>query len=338
MLNINDIEKTFIDLSNEFEADNVDSWPVTLNGPYMDHETPLRTASHMIKINAYLYKKQNNNLYKFRLEKLFLLLEELTDSFETLIFRKTKDKDSMNGLIGPAWLIEGLHYAYEVTKNEKYLDAAENVYKSFEFNTEEVVWYFKNDSGEYVLDPTFNHQLWFATQALKLRCENGQAFLEKFIPRIKIDKGIIFHLTPLNTRFSPEGMRQFLRYIKYRNKLTEKSVSYHAFNLIAICNCYRLTKNNPVWQSKNFSLLQNLRVSESMFNIIATSKYGLSYNPQTPAYLMFGHFFSNDTAQDYIKSYQEQFSNFLAHEISPEDALLRIRNYEFIDYLDCQND
>lgn len=338
MFNFNDIEKTFIDLSNEFLDSNVDSWPVTFNGPYMDHESPLRAASHMIKINAFLYKKLQDEVYITRLEKLVFLVKELTNGFETLIFRKTKDKDSMNGLIGPAWLLEGLHYAYEVTNEKIYLNYAKHVYKSFKFNTEESVWYFKNDSQKYVVDPTFNHQLWFATQALKLGCKNGEVFLEKFIPQIKINKGIIFHLTPLNTSYTKEGARQFLRYLKYKNKLVEKSVSYNAFNLLAICNCYKLTKDNVVWQSNNFKLLQKLKVSESIFNIILNSKYGLSYNPQTPAYLMFGRYFSNEITKDYEKNYQKRFSGILTHEISPENVLLKIRNYEFIDFLDCLND
>lgn len=338
MFNYKDIEKTFIDLSNEFVDSNVDSWPVTFNGPYMDQESPLRAASHMMKINGFLYKKLEDEVYIERLEKLFFLIKKLTNGFETLIFRKTKDKDSMNGLIGPAWLLEGLHYAYEVTDDKMYLNCAKDIYSSFKFNSNEAIWYFKNDSQNYVVDPTFNHQLWFATQALKLGCKNGEVFLEKFIPQIKINKGVIFHLTPLNTSYTKEGARQFLRYVKYRSKLVPKSVSYNAFNLLAICNSYRLTKNNIVWQSNNFKLLKRLRFSESMFNIILNSEYGLSYNPQTPAYLMFGKYFSNEITQDYTKLYQKQFSGVLTHEINPEDVLLRIRNYEFIDFLDCQND
>jgi len=337
MSNLKNIKKIFVDLSVELQAGNVEYWPETENGPYKDKETPLRTLSHLLKINSYLFKETGDVEYKVRASQLLLLAKDLTSDFTELIFREKKGKDSSNGLIGPAWLLEGLLHAGKNFQDPVYEDAAIKVYALFEFDKKNKVWLFP-DKNKMVIDPTFNHQLWFATQAMKLGCKNAELFLTHFIPKIKIHNGVIFHLTPLSIGFNVESLRQYLRYLKYRNKLIIKSTAYNAFNLLALSDCYLLNKELDVWTSKNFEKLKELNISDKYFKVLNDSPYGLSYNPQTPAYMLFGTLFKHDIKKSYLSHYKNQYSALLTNEINPEDMLLKIRNYEYISYLEICND
>jgi hypothetical protein len=337
MPNLNYIKKTFADLSVELQAANVESWPETENGPYKDKETPLRILSHLLKINSYLFKETGELVYKERANQLLLLAKELTSDFTVLIFREKKGKDSSNGLIGPSWLLEGLLHGFKNFQDPAYENAAIKVYSLFEFDKKDKVWLFP-DKKKMVIDPTFNHQLWFATQGMKLGCKNAELFLAHFIPRIKIYNGVIFHLTPLSIGFNIESLRQYLRYLKYKTKLVEKSIAYNAFNLMALSECYLQNKNLGIWSSKNFAKLKEININNQYFKVLSDSQYGLSYNPQTPAYMLFGTLFKDDIKVTYLSYYNDKFSDLLTHEICPKDMLLKIRNYEYIAYLEICND
>jgi hypothetical protein len=336
MPNLKDIKNILVSVSNELQANSVQHWPVTKNGPYEDLETPLRTLSHLLKINAYLYKSTNEGKYKDRAEKLLILAKSLTEDFTTLIFRVKEGKDSSNGLIGPAWLLEGLLHAYKNIGDDEYKISAKKVYSLFRFDVKHLVWSFP-DNGAYSLDPTFNHQLWFAAQALKLGCKNAKLFLEHFIPRMKVNDGVIFHLTPLRTDISMEGARQYVRFLKYKKLLSEKSKAYNAFNLLALSECFLVDKNLSAWGSKNFKKLFDVDISPEFFNVIKKSKYGMAYNPQAPAYIIFGELFQEHIKNNYITQHEVCFSNFLTHEIKEHDNLLKIRNYEYITLLEFLN-
>ncbi|WP_394193707.1 hypothetical protein [Pseudoalteromonas atlantica] len=333
MLNLKNVKKILDSLSLDLQADNVEQWPKTENGPYSDPETPLRVLSHLLKINSYLYQSTGENKYEARAKGLFSLAKIITDDFAVLVFRNKEGKDSSNGLIGPAWLLEGLIHANKNFGDDVYLNAAKKVYSQFHFDEQHRVWSFP-EKGEYILDPTFNHQLWFATQGLKLGCKNSISFLENFIPRIKINKGVIFHLTPLRTDASIEGLRQYIRFLKYKNSLNEKSVAYNAFNLLALSECYLVDKSLNVWSNNNFKKLLKLDINSQYFDVLKKSKYGLSYNPQAPAYITFGKLFQDKIKNDYLKQHKVSFSKLLTHEINPSDNLLKIRNYEYITLLE----
>jgi len=337
MPNLKNLKKVFVDLSVELQAGNVGAWPETENGPYKDKETPLRILSHLLKINSYLFKETGEVEYKERAKQLLLLANDLTFDFTVLIFREKKGKDSSNGLIGPAWLLEGLLHAHKNIEDPAYENAAIKVYSLFEFDKKNKVWLFP-DKNKMVIDPTFNHQLWFATQAMKLGCKNAELFLAHFIPKIKIYNGVVFHLTPLNVGFNVESLRQYLRYLKYRNKLIIKSTAYNAFNLLALSDCYLQNEKLDVWTSKNFKKLKELNIDDKYFKVLNDSQYGLSYNPQTPAYILFGTLFKQGVKENYLSHYTKEYSDLLTNEINPEDMLLKIRNYEYISYLEILND
>jgi hypothetical protein len=337
MSNLKNINNTFVDLSFKFQAGNIASWPETENGPYKDKETPLRILSHLLKINSYLFKETGELKYRDRADKLLLAAKELTVDFTVLVFREKKGKDSSNGLIGPAWFLEGLLHAFKNLCDSVYEDAAVKVYLLFKFDKKNKIWLFP-DKNKMIIDPTFNHQLWFATQAMKLGCKNAELFLAHFIPKIKINNGVIFHLTPLSLGFNIESLRQYLRYLKYRKLLVRKSIAYNAFNLLALSDCYLENKKLPVWNSKNFNKLKGIDVSGEYFDVLKNSRYGMSYNPQTPAYMLFGSLFKVGIKEKYLSHYNQEFPDLLTNEIKPEDVLLKIRNYEYISYLEFCND
>ncbi|MEZ9740399.1 hypothetical protein AB4281_09935 [Vibrio splendidus] len=329
---------TLKELSEEFSPEKFKEWKSTFNGPYNDKESPLRTASHIMKVNSYLFTRTKDEKYFNRIYELYNLIVEMTHDLSTFEFRKKEGKDSSNGLIGPAWLMEGLISALKATNDTKFKECAIKVYQSCAFDKENLTWTFMNDHGKYVIDPTFNHQLWFATQAMKLGLDEGRAFIQHFIPKIKIDNGIIFHLTPLVTGWSSEGFRQKIRYYKYKHSLREKSLSYNAFNLHALCACYISSPDSKVWKENNFHSLRSLEFSKEVFETLLKSKYGFTYNPQAPAYLLFGKLFDTNIYDSYKASHELVFSGFTTHESNQDDILLKIRNYEYIDLLELIDD
>jgi len=159
MLNLNPVIEQLTQTSQWYDITSIHSWPNTHNGPYNDDETPLRTLAHLLKINSFLYRKTGEDHYRTRTEKLFEQASASTDAFKNLVFRISSTKDSSNGLIGAAWLIEGLQHAYNVTNMSKFHDASKQVYSCFQFSHKHSTWLFKDNSGTYVTDPTFNRNV-----------------------------------------------------------------------------------------------------------------------------------------------------------------------------------
>ena len=78
------------------------------NGPYKETETPIRSNAHICQLLAYAYKLTKEPKYELAVLKL---VKYLTQNNQYLgeynfIHRHTATKDTCNGVIGIAWVVE----------------------------------------------------------------------------------------------------------------------------------------------------------------------------------------------------------------------------------------
>src|SRR5690606_4345303 len=135
------------------------------NGPHRHQETPVRNTSHWIITFLKIYSFTNQ-------EKFLSKALQLSDVFfsasyrpydKTYWLRDHSNKDKCNGLIGQAWVLESLYELYQTTGETKYLTAALSLIDSISFDVRAGLWYTTEINGDKIeLDPTFNHQLWYA--------------------------------------------------------------------------------------------------------------------------------------------------------------------------------
>ena len=97
---------------------------LTDNGPYKDKELPLRFNCHLLIIGCFLLKKNLIKREQFiKLENFFSNLIKNNAGYGYKFRESLKSKkDTVNGLIGPAWIAECLIYAGITLKKNDYLD------------------------------------------------------------------------------------------------------------------------------------------------------------------------------------------------------------------------
>jgi len=135
-----------------------------VNGPYHNEDTAVRNSAHWITTYSYLYSITGNRQYYETAKTLseFLLKEENYGSSGSICARTDARFDHTNGLIGQAWVIEGLIAAAELFDSNLYYEKALNLFGVQHFNPYNNLWEVTDCDGTKDFDLTFNHQLWFA--------------------------------------------------------------------------------------------------------------------------------------------------------------------------------
>ena len=131
----------------------------------------------------YCYKLKKINDYKVSAEKAldYLMSQEARPYGHTFFNRDYKNGDKCNGVMGQAWPIEALVYAFEVLEEKKYLDLALEVYYKHVFDKRIGLWKRCDIDGSVVrsFDTTLNHQMWFAASAGLLSVAANDEKIEK---------------------------------------------------------------------------------------------------------------------------------------------------------------
>ena len=142
-----------------------------VNGPYRFVDTPVRNSGHWLIITSYLWKITREERYKelaFHLAN-YIVDEQKKTSSGAIECMTGERFDHLNGLIGQAWTIEALVYAYEVFRKKEYLDTAVEIFYSQKFDEKNCLWERVEITGENIgFDYTLNHQVWFACAGLML--------------------------------------------------------------------------------------------------------------------------------------------------------------------------
>lgn len=238
------------------------------NGPYNDHETPVRVSAHWIIIFNWLYNKTHEKKY---IDSIKIIAEYLYNAKETNLTyccRNKENKDHVNGTIGEAWVIEGLIEAAKCLNDDKYYELAVNIFLNHSFNEKIGCWNRMEIDGKILgFDETFNHQLWFAAAGveilsfkdnLKIR-EQVNCFLDKCIGnklfRIH-NNGLIRHYSCITDCF-----KHFIRYRKIiikdnfnnlfsKPSLKYKEEGYHYFALYGFAIIYNDFANHKIFKTR----------------------------------------------------------------------------------------
>lgn len=275
------------------------SMPPGHNGPYHDPETPVRNTSHWLItfLKAHDVSGEKQFLEAACKAAAYLCGNEARPMGATFWHRKNPEKDFCNGLIGQAWTIEALALAAKSLDDERCRRVAESVFALHPFDEWLGLWRRVNVDGSYLsLDMTFNHQLWFAaTGALLLPAEDERVeqrvmrFTDRLSENVaRYPSGLICHPLIINspTKGKVRRIKLFLKRLmrgRYprasRDRLYQKAIGYHAFNLYALALLKQQLPEHPLWQSVQMGKVLAYIETDEFIGGLEQNKYGYPYNP-----------------------------------------------------------
>ena len=258
------------------------------NGPYSDTETIIRVYSHWAILLLKVFQITGKNQYKDRAIEFinYFFSNDARPYGFTFHHRNKKKKDKCNGLIGQAWTIEALIYAYEVLGNNKYKGLAEEVFLLHKFNNTIGFWRKREIDGTNLwFDMTFNHQLWFAMIGALIPNQTIKQQVNRFMDRL--DNNIWIHQNGLIRHFILAGVttpiylakKSLLNRNINKNYLYEKEIGYHAFNCYALSVLKEKYPNQQFWGSNTFMKIMDYIISDEHLSVSEKNKYGFPYNP-----------------------------------------------------------
>ncbi len=282
------------------------------NGPYNDPETPVRNKGHWLITLGWDFQVTGDSKFKNITKSLAgdLFNHESRTHGYSFYHRFSKGRDNCNGLIGQAWTLESLAYASLITEDPKYVELAEEVFFQHTFNSECGLWNRLEIDGTILsIDPTFNHQLWFAACASLLKGKKHQEINERVICFLNfldenltiLDNGLIYHsienqligkqFDSLDKLYLKETTKRLLHSLgfgkwkinetrrQFKERMIYKSIGYHQFNMYAFAMLKESVPDHPFWKSPEFKRLVDFLVSDEFKNRISDNIYGYPYNP-----------------------------------------------------------
>ncbi|KKQ42344.1 MAG: Archaeal glycosylation protein Q [Microgenomates group bacterium GW2011_GWC1_37_8] len=258
------------------------------NGPYNDEDTAVRNSAHWLMTYGYMYEitKQRRYLQAAKLLANFLQKSALRPFGYTFECRRTAAKDRCNGLIGQAWVIESLVNAGKLLHDISLIRLAIKIFWIHPFNTRHGLWHRVEITGKKLsLDPTLNHQIWFAAAASQIGDQNINTrvnqFLNKLVSNFEIDnQGLIYH--PILNLIKPKifGMDINIPVSGYEHqKYLTKSIGYHAFNLYALALLKQNYSSHNFWEHENLKTALEYSLSPAYQQALINNIYGYPYNP-----------------------------------------------------------
>ena len=281
------------------------------NGPYDEIETPARNTGHWLILFAFAYKETSSRKYYDAMTKCAkaLISKDLLPHGVNIWHRDSKVSDSTNGLIGPAWTIESLAVASQVTGNLVYVKHALEIYNAHHFSSSRSVWHRATLTGrKRRIDQTFNHQLWFAAASSKLlwfdelEIQHVRRDIQVFMDNLYVNLttypcGLIYHAIPkkldLKSRVGSYSRNLYANFkgfllsyqlseksLKRDYDLYWKSIGYHSFNLQAFCCLYESEfRKHEFWNSILFDKIKEFSDSPEFYQLLRLEKdFGFDYN------------------------------------------------------------
>lgn len=262
------------------------------NGSYHDPETPIRNTAHWTVSFAKAYEITKNESFY---DAILKGLESIKDkkwrpSNGTFFCRNKESKDKCNGLIGQAWVIEGLIRGYEITGDNEALELSAEVFKIHPFEYKSGIWCRVETDGTVLgFDYTFNHQLWFAMSGFLILKHKDDpeirracnTFMEKIPNNLKLySNGRIGQ--SMRISFMEDVVKSSAKKLLRREKakyMKLKEIGYHAFNTHALAKIKAYFPDLDFFQTEMYKKIINYLGSQEYLSGILISKYGFPYNP-----------------------------------------------------------
>ena len=315
------------------------------NGLYKDIDTEMRNTAHWVVTYSILYnifkeKKYYDIVLKFG---EFLLKDDNYGKNGAAICRINSNDDT-NGVIGQAWVIEGLLACYDITQNLNFINKAIKIFDSQKFVEEIGLWRICCSNGKDVgYDYVYNHNLWFAASgSLILQRVNVENIRKKIIRFLECSKytygvqpsGCLYHLVNLN--------KNIVGKIKFRLKmcLTDFNIGkfqdlnylekgYHLFDLYGFAILKNKFPNNEEFNSfklnkaisygENKETINKLKMFKDFMN-----KYSFPYN--SPAFEY--PYVSMMLGKNYDDNFAKQLLDFQFSELFDESTMMFSKNNE----------
>lgn len=339
------------------------------NGPYFTEETAVRTTAHWTVTFSIMYKMTQETCYRDIVNRFSQSLKktvEQSPNGAVVCIPTAKEPFSRtNGLIGLAWLIEGLVEAYEVLVDQTLLDAAERVFFSQEYDFRLHEWKMIEPDGKNLgVDKPFNHELWFCMAAAKLVHQRTNEEISRQIMDYMLHMesqftvyrtGLLSHnglkigewkwdlkaqLRRLYCAVTKEGITP-----KRRDRI-EYERAYHLFSLYAFAWLYLFYPEADIFRSKKFARLKRYGLTEDNF-VSFSQKIMYAYGYNSPAYelpfaeYVFGTGKDEQCAENLLK--QHRLYNVAPDgnsytENVPDSVTLDARIYEIMQYYKLKED
>ncbi|MDQ5770307.1 hypothetical protein [Thiothrix subterranea] len=296
------------------------SFAVSNNGPHGDEETPVRNTSHWLYMLSWLVSQGYSKYYLYANRSAdYLLSDDARPMKNAFWCRKNPFKDSSNGLIGQAWVIESLLYASKKLARPDLQEVAKEVHMLHFWDDSSKAWRNLNVDGSYgVLNGTFNQQLWFAAvgsmiENYDLGKKRAIEYLDNIEKNIFLYRdGVIFHNSNsflIKTNNFKSVVKKIYAYKKTIKKMKgerERSVGYHAFNLVALKYLKNSFPSHCFWKSKKYRKIKEVFLKKTFYEDLKINKFGYAYNPVYYEYLYY-----LDKAQEPLDLYLKEQNKIL---------------------------
>lgn len=161
------------------------------NGPYFDLESPARNSAHWLGTLSIAHRLTGDERYRTAGAGLSRYLQTRSPAIDgTTVHRQRFPKDWTNGVIGPAWVSEGLVPAARCFAEEEALAAGAHNLRALPFDLERGLWRTLDPATRTsVIDQTVNHQLYCTAVAAefsedRILQERVGTFIEVGLPQL----------------------------------------------------------------------------------------------------------------------------------------------------------
>lgn len=310
------------------------------NGPYRDKETEIRGLAHTIALLSNLDYAEHKMKYQDEVAGLVdkLLSSKNRDGYGTFKQRLKPGKDEVNGVIGIAWVIEGLCCAYRTYENEKAKEFLLSIEEELNFDKVRNLWtrpVGKESKYYNTIDETFNHQLWLAYALVYKSCvlnqepsQNLRLFFKNIEDSFSVySSGLVVHAI-IHNRGLKRKVRNLLKALRDWQRINLKGQTkkykengYHLFNMYAFARMAHLGYDSLFKNSKKFNTALRYCTSQELWNRLNINedrkdfyqldppsglpfnRYGFPYNVAGFEFLYVKKVFSLDIDESLAKKY-----------------------------------
>lgn len=269
------------------------------NGSYFCEDTPVRNSAHWCVSYSILYNLTGDSRYieGARILADYIVREQRKNANGTVKCMVGNKYDSINGLIGQAWAIEGLIETAKVLNDDTYYNVAEEIFLSQKFRHDVGYWErIDINNNNLGFDPVFNHQLWFAASGVlicsykedELIHKQLDRFMEKCSDHFRIRKsGLICHYGNINKMNIKAFVKKVLGVIspnllkrRWPDKFSPYAyeASYHLFNLYGFALIEKYLPGYSFFQKDAFRIALKIGLDIERINkYVNVNTHGYSY-------------------------------------------------------------
>lgn len=289
-------------------------FPGGRNGPYLDIESPLRNTAHWLVSFSVAYLLTGESSISEVAHRLtnFLIFNKDYELDGVLIHRQKTNKDWCNGVIGQAWVAEGLLYASKILNREDAREKALQLLRQLPFDSKYHVWHRLDPAqGQIGIDYTYNHQSWFASVAAESEdaelVEQARKFLDVSLSKalqIQPD-GLIKHklnhvATNTFTKVLSNPLRMVVKKLSSQNvkkthtiNNSERDLGYHLYDLYTLARLRQVFIDHPIWKSDKILKALYFAGSKDFLLLLDNNSYSYSYNAPGFEYSMINSVFQD---------------------------------------------